>query len=333
MPYRAAIIGCGKIGTQFADDPRIHGIYTHAGAYAASPRCQLAGVCDADATRAEKCARRWDVPGVFTDVPKLLAEIRPDLVSLCTPDPTHATLLRTIIESGAVRAILAEKPLALDASEAAALVRLAAGRNILLAVNYSRRYAAGHQRVAELIHGGTIGRIQNITGRYTKGIWHNGSHWFDLARWFLGEVSTVQGFVSHRDFSSDPTLDARLVFASGAQGWLHGCDAGAFTVFEMDIVGSTGRIRLSDSGHVIEVFEAGDSPRYSGYRALRKTGEFDGGLDSVLPNAVEDLVDSLEQSRPPVCTGADGVATLEICAAVQDSAATGRAVTLHGTAL
>lgn len=329
MSHRAAIIGCGKIGSEFAEDPKISDLYTHAGAYAAHPRCDLVAVCDVDPARAEKCARRWGLRDSFTDPARMLAAAAPEIVSICTPDFTHAALLRIVLVTPGVRAVLAEKPLALEVGEARELVALATERKVRLAVNYSRRFAPGHQRAAELIRCGAIGAIQNLTGKYTKGIRHNGSHWFDLARWFAGDAATVQGFGATDPSATDPTLDARVVFRNGATAWLQGCEASAFTVFEMDVVGTAGRLTFTDSGHRIERFFVGDSPRYSGYRAALPAETFAGGLEHVLGGAVADLVDSLETGREPACSGHDGLAALALATAAHESALAGRPVRLH----
>ena len=72
MPYRAAVIGCGKIGSEYADDPRIRDIYTHAGAYTACPDTELVAVCDIDPARAKRCADRWGVRSSFVDFRAML---------------------------------------------------------------------------------------------------------------------------------------------------------------------------------------------------------------------------------------------------------------------
>jgi predicted dehydrogenase len=326
MNYRAAVIGCGRIGSEFADDARIKGIYSHAGAYAACRRTELAAVCDIDPAKAAACGERWRVSAVYGDVPRLLAQTSPEIISVCTPDHTHAEILDAILNSATVRAVLVEKPLALDPESAAHLARLASERGILVAVNYSRRYSLGHARIRDMIAAGGIGRVQRVAGFYTKGVYHNGSHWFDLARMLVGEVERVHGFAVDEDVGRDPTLDAWLRFDSGASGFLQGCRADAFSVFEMDIVGTEGRVRFVDSGHRIEQFQVADSAYYSGYRELQKGKEQEGGLENTLVNAVEDLVQCLDHGGRPQCSAADGVAALAIAAAVVQSARVGSPV-------
>ena len=327
--FRTAVIGCGMIGSRFASDPKIKGVYSHAGAYDACLATTLVAVCDADELALKQCAQRWGVAGAYRKVSELLNEESPELVSICTPDASHADILRTILPTQSVRGLLVEKPLALDLVEAREMVMLAADRGIVLGVNYSRRYSAGHRRVGELIRSGGLGEIQTVSGYYTKGVLHNGTHWFDLARFLVGEIVVVQGFVKQKIRSVDPTLDVRLTFDSGASGSLQSCQADAFSIFEMDILGSAGRIRLTESGHQIEHFTVADSPFYSGYSALQYKDHWDGELNNTLLHAVQDLADCVAHGGVPRCTGADGIAALAIGIGAIESARTGAPVILN----
>jgi len=320
MGYRAALIGCGKIGSEFADDPRVEGIYSHAGAYDACSKTTLVAVCDTDLERSNRCGDRWGVAARYSDPKQLLREQQPDIVSICTPDQTHNSLLRVVLESPGVRAVLAEKPLALSVDEAADLVEQARRRGVILAVNYVRRYASSHVKLREFLASRGIGDIQSVSGAYTKGIFHNGTHWFDLARYLVGEIVEVRGIHNRATPSEDPTLDACLKFESGARGYLHGCDAACFTILEMDLLGTLGRVRIVDSGHRIEFYDVRESPYYSGYLNLSSREDLAGGFHNVLLNAVEDLVESLEQKRSPRCSGEDGLAALKIATATHDTA-------------
>jgi predicted dehydrogenase len=330
MTFRAAVIGCGRIGSEYADDPRITGIYTHAGAYVSCSQTELAGLSDIDAARLARCGERWGVEARYRDYRDLLEEVRPEIVSICTPDETHAGILRAVLTAPGVRAVLVEKPLATTLADAGRLARLAREQGVILAVNYSRRYAPSHRRVRDLVRGGGIGGIQSMCGYYSKGCLHSGTHWFDLARFLIGEIMTVWGFDVLEEGGPDPTLDAMLTFASGAVGYLRGCDDRSFSIFEADILGTTGRIRILESGHRVDLFAAGESPHYSGYRSLRQQGSAPEGFDNLLLYAVEDLVRCLTQGGEPACTGEDGVAALRVALATHRSARNGRAVSLGG---
>jgi predicted dehydrogenase len=329
MKWRAALIGCGKIGSEFSEDPRPKGIQSHAHAYTSSLRTELVAVCDSDPGKASACAARWKVNSVYHDPGLLLAKQRPEIVSICTPDSSHFTVARQVLNCPGVRAVLLEKPLALCLKEATRLVDLGREKGIKLAVNYSRRYASSHQQLRQFLQSGRLGRVQAVTGCYTKGVLHNGTHWFDLIRFLTGEIKSVLGRNTLAEETADPTLSAWLALAGGASAFLHGCDAGAFTLFECDIVGTLGRARLLDSGNRFEFFETADDPNYSGYRGLKPVAGPAGGMEDALPNAVADLISCLDSDRQPLCSGADGLAALRVGLAARDSAVLGRPVDLE----
>jgi predicted dehydrogenase len=327
--YRAAVIGCGRIGSEVADDPKFKSVYAHAHAYAVSPRTDLVALCDADQSKLKRAAERWKVAACYNDPNELLAKERPDIVSICTPDETHHALISAALASPATRAVLAEKPIALTLPDATELIGSAAERGIILAVNYSRRYANNHRQLRDWLRNGGIGEIRSVMGTYTKGTLHNGTHWFDLARFLIGEVVQVWGFNVLQEESNDPTLDAVLKFTEGTIAHLVGCDANSFSVFEMDLIGRDGRVRIVDSGNMIETYDVGPSRYYVNYNEATLRERREGGMEDTTLNAVENLVECIDKHCQPLCTGNDAIAALAIASAVRESATSGRAVNLE----
>jgi predicted dehydrogenase len=327
MVYRAALIGCGKIGNEFDEHPRVDGIYSHAGAYVACEQTELIAVCDPDPEKLQRCADKWHVAATFRDANQMFAEARPQIVSICSPDSTHYELLHAALSASGVRAVLAEKPLALEIEQADEIIQEAARRQIPLAVNYSRRYSDSYLELRQLLHDGGIGKVQTVSGYYTKGIIHNGTHWIDLAQFLLGKIAGVRGFHSSDGLESDPTLSGAVEFANGVKGFVQGCafdDEVSF--FEMDIVGSRGRVKISDSGHRMSLCELADDPRYAGYKTFSRTRQIDGGLSYALLNAVNDLIRALATSSEPRCSGRDALSALRIACALRDSARSGNPI-------
>lgn len=322
--WRAAVIGCGWIGAGVADDPRAEGIQAHAAAYAACSGTLLAGVCDADAARAAAAARRFGATESYPDAGALLAGARPEIVSICTPDATHATILAQVLASPEVRAVIVEKPLADDLAQARSLVAAARRRGVTLAVNYTRRFATSHSDAQRRIAAGEIGRVAAVSGVYTKGVLHNGTHWFDLARWLVGDVEHVQAWPASGDpQSADPNCHVRLAFGGGQTGFLIGLDADRYTAFELDCLGTQGRLRISDSGMRLGWSGVGDSPHYSGYRTLVPEAEAAGGFRDAGLRLVEDLVAALATGARPRCSGEDALAALAVAEAARRSLASG----------
>jgi hypothetical protein len=58
VTYRAAVVGCGRIGSTLADDPLLAGdVMTHAEAYVVCPDTELVAVVDTDQRRAIRVQR------------------------------------------------------------------------------------------------------------------------------------------------------------------------------------------------------------------------------------------------------------------------------------
>ena len=317
---RAALIGCGRIASGFADGDGAMGIYTHAQAYRACPRTELVAVCDVDAAKAEACARRWEVPHWFVDPARMMAETRPDLVSVCTPDETHAELIFSLLSAPhPPRGLLCEKPLATTGTEARREVALARAAGIRLGVNYFRRYLPNLRAVRDLLRSGELGGVQSVQGWYTKGVLHNGTHGFDLIRYLLGEVVRVSGRPARDPDSADPGVDVTLELEGGALARLISCDANKFTVFEMDLMMDKGRLELREAALVPRLFQARPSARFAGYTELAETPRDFGESRDSLRHAVDDLADAVAAGRDPICSGADGVAALAIAEAALES--------------
>jgi predicted dehydrogenase len=326
MVYRAALIGCGRIGSEFAEFLGFaeSGVCTHAQAYAACEATRLVAICDQDPAKLERCGERWNITARYRDTGRLLAEQCPDIVSICTPDPTHYELVRAALRTDGVRAVLAEKPLALEIEQASELVKLAAERRVILAVNYLRRYAEPIVGLRDVIRAGGIGTVRLVTGLYTKGTLHSGTHWFDLARFLVGEVVGVEGRKRLHEASEDPTLDVHLEFDGGAVGELFACSEDDFSVFEMDLIGTGGRARLTQSGDVLDLFTVADGVPCTGYRGLVHQRRTENVLKDVLLRVVGDIVRCLQLGATPRCTGLDATRALEIGLAARQSACASR---------
>jgi predicted dehydrogenase len=307
--------GCGAIGAPPRVPPHPDvGVMTHGGAYAACSVPALVAACDPDPERAGALGVAAD-----TDPEQLLAEARPELVSVATPDATHAAVIERCLRADSVRGVLAEKPLALEAGEARALVALASERGVVLAVNYTRRFAPAFRALDTT----ALGALQHVSGTYVKGLAHNGTHWLDLLRMLAGEPVTVRGWDRLGEPGDDPTLDAELTLAGGAGVRLAGLDTHGFTAFEMELTGTLGRLRIAESGHVIERFAVAGDARYPGYRVLEPVERVNGAMRDGTLHAVRDLVRCVREGGEPACGGADGVAALALVEALRESAARG----------
>lgn len=326
MTYKAVVIGCGFIGSRYNEGPAFDPQMTHAAACAAHPKVELAGVCDPDPARAGEAAAFWKTDG-FSDAAQIVQQISPDIVCIATPTQAHAAMLRLALDMPSVRGIFCEKPLTDGLAESRALVAEAAEKGVALAVNYTRRYDAGHRAAREMIASGRIGKIRMARGLYVRGLLHNGSHMIDLYRWLFGEVTAVRAEPDEAA-SVEKSLSGFLEFESGVRAWLHGMDApSSETLFEVDIIGETGRLVLSLNGNDIRLWEPGDSAHYPGFTTFNRDSVVSDGIRGTGLAAIDNLVECMEKGKGPVCSGHDGIRAVEIAEALADSARTGKIVT------
>jgi len=328
MPYTAALIGCGKIGSLFADDPLMRGdVFSHAEAYSVCPDTELIAVADSDEAARKKCAERWTIKQSYSTVAELMENARPDIVSVATPTSTHySVLVELLTGTNKPKAILAEKPLASTIEDAEQVVQLAKDHGVMLVVMHMRRYANNMRNLRDFLRSGGIGEIRNVSGWLTKGTVHNGTHWFDLLRYLVGEVEWVHGINSLCEEGDDPTLDVAMGLANGMLATMRSAEHANFTICEMDIMGTEGRAQITDSSYRVDISIAKPSPRYTGYVELVPLPVDMGDRKDVMLHAVEDIVHCLGTGDTPQSTGEDGVAALRIALAAHNSARTGRVV-------
>ena len=198
-------------------------------------RTELVGVASARIESAEAVARPRDV-AAYDDVSRLLDEQRPDVVYVCVPPSAAVAICEQLVERGIP--FLTEKPLA--ATDAAGPARVAAGiaeRGLVVAVGYHVRALEAMPEVRERL---AANPARLVTARWLSGtpapawwqreaggggqVVEQATHFYDLARWLVGEA-TVVGAVSVRDEPVVPpgadVVDATaavLRFETGAVG-------------------------------------------------------------------------------------------------------------------
>jgi len=180
--YSVVIVGAGQVAQGY-DNPGSAAILTHAHAFTAHGGFQLVGICDNSLGRAKEAAMRWSVPRAVERVEEL-ADLRPQVVSVCTPVETRAQILAECLKLGP-RLVFCEKPLAPDSKTAADLLERFTKSGTALAVNYSRRWIGAFRSWKEGISSGEWGRILSVRARYFGGWLHNGSHLVDLLQYFF----------------------------------------------------------------------------------------------------------------------------------------------------
>ena len=181
----------------------------HMPGYAAVPDlCKIVAVADVNADAAKVAAEKFNVKHVFSDYKKLLEMDEVDAVSVCTPNYLHHEPTIKAFQAG--KHVLCEKPIAMNAREAAEMV--AAGRKAKkkFMVGYNLRFAPTNQLLKKYIDAGDLGEIyfaraQALRRRGIPGwgvfidkskqgggpLIDIGVHILDLTLWLLGHPKPV----------------------------------------------------------------------------------------------------------------------------------------------
>ena len=223
---RVGIVGCGNIAGN------------HLTAFRAAPGVDVVACCDVDPERAAGFATRHGVPAAVPDVEALL-DLGVDVVSVCTPHPTHEAVVTAAAARGAH--VLCEKPIAIELASAARMIAACDAAGVTLGVLFQRRFWPAAQRIRAAIDDGTLGTpflghasvlLHRDTSYYTadpwRGTWATDGggvlmtqavHNIDLLAWFMGEcveVSAAHATVKHgAAIEVEDTAVATLRFASG----------------------------------------------------------------------------------------------------------------------
>jgi predicted dehydrogenase len=126
----------------------------------------VAAVASSNASRAEQVAREHPGAQVVPELDALLAVDGLDLVVLATPTGDHAAQALAVVEAGI--ALVVDKPLGVDATQAREVVAAAAGAHVPLTVFQNRRYDPEHATLREVVRSGRLGETYRLELRWER---------------------------------------------------------------------------------------------------------------------------------------------------------------------
>jgi len=261
-------IGIGVIGAGFARTTQIP-------AFRACEGAHVVAIASRRRESAERVAREFDIPFASGDWRELLARDDVHLVSIVTPPATHAEMTLAALAAG--KAVLCEKPTALNFEEAARMRDAALASGLFAHIDHELRFIPARQRMREMISGGEVGEVWHARVHFragsradTKRAWDwwsdaeqgggvlgaIGSHAVDSLHWLTGArtlqvSSTLATHVSERPEGTDGprrrvTTDdeATLLLRLGGGAAAEGATAAV----------SASVVESGESVHVTEVF-------------------------------------------------------------------------------
>jgi predicted dehydrogenase len=229
-----------------------------------------------------------------------------------------------------VKAIFCEKPISDSLASADEMVKIANNQHVPIFINHRRRWDDLYIKIQEYIKQGYLGNIQQVSCYYNAGIANTGCHLFDVLRMFFGEAKMVMAWHKDDANKNDPNMDGYIVLENNISVAVQSMDIKNYLIFEFDIYGSKGRIRIENNGFRSSYWSPVKSKRYLGINELVPQDiPFVFSQPAMFKNAVINIVDCLSGKAQPACSGEDGVKALEMISAFHLSAKSGnKAVSL-----
>lgn len=322
-----AIIGAGRIAA------------VHAEAAAADPRIQLKYVADICEQAADTLAAIHGA--VRTDLDTLFADEAVDAVLIASPTSTHADFLERCARAG--KAVLCEKPIALDLARTRAAIDVLDAHPVTCALGFNRRHDPQFDALKRSLLDGRIGQLETLTiisrdpapppidyVKTSGGLFFDMMiHDFDTARWLVDEpmqsVSATGGVLIDPAIGEAGDIDTAMVTLTTKSGRLCHIQNSRRACYGYDQ-----RIEAFGSEGMLQAVNETDT-------RLRTTGKA-GALEEppkhfflerygiAYGRELGDLYDAWISGGQPRATQHDGYQALRLAVAAQRSAAEHRTI-------
>jgi predicted dehydrogenase len=348
--YRCAIIGLTNIASGPATPSLTGGRhplpYSHASALAMIPNARVVAVCELVPAMAQQFLAEWSETWgemhVYSDYREMLEREEIDILSVCTPDNKHATIVVDAADRG-VPAIFCEKPLATTLADADRMIAAVERNGTVFSVDHTRRWDPYFHRVKEIIDAGMIGTVRTVVGTMhgpRAMLFRNGTHIVDLMNYYAGAAPThvfakleegFEGFTEYRgdggkEPESEPGASGFIMYANGVRGFFNGTK-GTYDGVEWDVTGSDGRIRIN--GMTAELWGKEQGTGVQICRPFPATMVMKGAIQG----AFEEIIDILEHGGTPRSTARDARMTVAVLLGMLASQQRGNAlIPLNGEA-
>ncbi|MBI2813961.1 MAG: Gfo/Idh/MocA family oxidoreductase [Opitutae bacterium] len=252
-PLHYAIVGCGLIGRKRA---------------ASLKPGRLRYACDLDPTRASDLAQTRPGATAIADYAQALADPAVGAVIVATLNAALAPIALAAVRAG--KHVLVEKPGALNAAQLRVVQAAAEKAGVQARLGYNHRFHPALLKARELVDSGVLGPLMFLRGRYGHGgrlgyekewradpalsgggeLIDQGVHLIDLAGWFLGDFTRLDGHAttSFWKMPVDDNAFLSLRTAGGQTAWLHVSCTEWKNLFSLELYGRDGKIALDGLG-------------------------------------------------------------------------------------
>lgn len=196
MKLKTAIIG---LGPNTPGKGGAHSIsYMHAAAYQACEGIELVGACSRSQKNVDDFVAEYPTAAGYQDYQKMLADLQPDLVSVCAFAPDREAMVNAALDHGA-KGVIIEKPFALTLGAAERMMAKADACEARLFVNHQRRYGKPFEAFRDAA--AQVGQVLSVDIVQPFGnILDFGSHLIDAALFVLGKERQVDNLFATVDW-------------------------------------------------------------------------------------------------------------------------------------
>lgn len=319
MTHAAVIIGCGMIAGGY-DELQINdpgAVLTHAKALTKSPDFEITACVEPDDARRKAFMSHWAIPKGYPDLDTCLNALPPpDVVCVCTPKETHGDILGAMLGSG-VKAVFCEKPIITELADARQIVAAYEARDILLAVNYIRRWNDSIISLRDEISSGTFGPLLSFNAQYTGGLLNNGSHMLDLLIFLFGKIEPFSLFRRNGCGDHDYSCDVLMrIPPHNAVGSMIACDEATYGLFELNLCFENRSVSLTDWGREMQIRQPDADPLTVGRLILGSAEKTETNWREAQANAIENIHLAMTTGAALNSDGISALASLEICDAM-----------------
>lgn len=324
---RVALIGAGSMATTY-----------HYPSLASFPEVELAAICDLVPEKAERAAARFQIPRVYADYRRMLAEVEPRAVYAIMPPQHLYEPALEVLKQG--RHLFVEKPLGLTTNQAQLLAYTAARHQCLTMVGFQRRFipavTALRRRVEErgpidfaevtfLKATADFGRPAGEYAGEVDPLTSDGIHAVDNLRWLCGgEVVEVRAEVRQRHVPGPVPNDyfALVTFSSGAVGAVHYATSTGRRIFRTEIHGKniTAYVDADRESYLVADNETPEvtASREYGLSAPRSGEEIEPRHWLGFWHENRHFIDCLKAGRQPSSHFADAVKTMALVERIRE---------------
>ena len=318
----------------------LHAVKRLMPAFAKAPNCRVTALSRRDPERAKESAREFGIEHAFTSIAELCACPEVDAVFIATPDAMHLADVGEAVRHR--KAVLVEKPMAMNAAEARLMVDSANNAGVQLGVAHVMRFEESVRWFRDRLASGTIGKPVLARAAFVAPLltsartWINdprlaaggpladvGVHCFDTLRYILNDE--VQSVMAQAAYDSHWVVEASgttlFRFASGTMATMSVSARAPYQTL-LEVIGEDG---ILSAVNALNVEHPITLELRRGFDVIERKEVLN---DRAYTAQVEAFAEAVESGKPFAIPGEEGLQNQRILDAIFRSVKSGKSETL-----